>query len=253
MDIQALVMTNVVRVAAAQIKVTGNIKKNTQRIIKSLEKAKKQKIDMICFPECSTLKDESLIRKKAIELHDAIEKIRQKCSELKIWCIFGTYEPLGKKIHNTAYIVSREGKIIYKYKKVHLWGKENRLVTAGRKNKVIRTEFGHIAVITCWDFAFPSYIQKLSRQGAKIIFCPSFVINHKGTEVFMESLPVVRAFENIAYFVLCDAFHEKTASRSFIASPFQIMRSIAKKDGMIYADLDLNFIDKMRKRFNTLK
>ncbi|MFC2142813.1 carbon-nitrogen hydrolase family protein [Candidatus Aenigmatarchaeota archaeon] len=245
-------MKNNVRVAAAQIKLTHSINKNIDKISKFVEKAAKKKCDIVCFPEESTFQKEDKINDKVmIEINNGINKIREKCREHKIWIILPTYEKVGKKIYNTALVINRKGTVVGKIKKKHLWRYEKKSVSPG-SSKVIKTEFGKIAVIICWDFAFPTYIQSLSKKGARIIFCPSFLVAHVGTEKLMESVPIVRAFENIAYYVTCDAITSRTASRSFIASPYSILRKIEKKEGMIYADLDLKRIDKMRKSFDTL-
>lgn len=248
-------MKNRVRVAAVQMKATDSIPKNTQKMLKFINAAKKKGVDIICFPECATIHDEERIigkPKRLKELKESIASIKEKCRQAEVWCIFGTYEPVRNRIYNAAYVVDRSGDVVYKYNKVHLWQREKKLVTAGKNNNPVKTEFGSIGIITCWDFAFPAFIQKLSKSGARIIFCPSFIVSPSGTEKIMESMPVVRAFENIVYYVLCDAFHKRTASRSFIAGPYSIIKRIEKKEGMIYADLNLKKIDIMRKRFDTL-
>ena len=119
---------------------------------------------------------------------------------------------------------------------------------------VIETDFGKIGIIICWDFAFPEYIKNLSSEGAQIIFCPSYLLDDAkiSKEVF-RSYPLTRAFENLAYFVSCDAFTDEVLSESYICGPLKILNKIKKREGIIFTDLDLRKIAQLRKRYNCLK
>ena len=233
------------KVAAAQIKVTRNAEDNCKKILSFLERAKQRKVDIICFPEtCLITKTKDII-----PVEKFLNKIKEKCKKLKIYCIFGTYEKIGKDVYNVVYLIDRNGKLKYKYKKRHLWITEKN-VKSGEVNKVINTEFGKIGIITCWDFAFPEDIRKLSKSGARIIFCPSYLVNYKPAKDVLESLPLIRAFENCCYYVTCDTFTKETAGMSFICSPYKILGKIKGREGIISRKIDLKRIDKLRKFYD---
>jgi predicted amidohydrolase len=191
-------------------------------------------------------------RENAIDVSQQIKKIQEKCKENSIWCIFGSYIPKNDKIMNAIFLVDGSGKIKYEYHKVHLWIAEKEKVTAGKTNKVIDTEFGKIGIIDCWDFAFPSFVQQLSRKGAKIIFCPSYLVDSEEDAEPTKAIPLVRAFENLAFYVSCDAFTDETLSESYICHPLRVLQKIEKKEGIIFADLNLDEIDSLRKHYDHL-
>ena len=235
------------KVSAAQIKVTRNPEENCEKILLFLERAKRRKVDIICFPEtCLVTKS-----KDVIPVENFLKKIKEKCKTLRIYCIFGTYEKMRKSIYNIVYLVDKNGKIKYKYKKIHLWVTEkNKNVKPGKENRVINTEFGKIGIITCWDFAFPEDIRKLSKEGARIIFCPSYLVNYRPAKDVLEYLPLVRAFENCCYYVTADVFTKETAEMSFICSPYKIFAKIKGREGMISRKIDLRRIDRLRKFYD---
>jgi len=224
-----------VKIALAQIELSDKTSHNVKKILDYIEKASIKKVDIICFPE-STLGD-NVFDLKARE----IKVIQESCKNKSIYCIFGAHIKERGKIYNSAILVNRKGNIQYVYNKINLFpGLDLKKTTPGNRNKVIKTDFGKIGIIICWDFAFPEYIRKLSKKGAQIIFCPSYLLNDAeiSKEVF-RSYPLTRAFENAVYFVSCDAFTEEVLGESYICSPLKIINKIRGKEGIIFADLDL--------------
>ncbi len=237
------------RVAVAQIKVIDNVEKNSQQILKFIDKAFNKQADIVCFPETCLNPD----NENVIDVSSHIKEIRERCREKSIYCIFGSYIKSGKKIFNTVFLIDRSGRILYKYKKVHLWKSELENVSPGKTNKVIRTDFGKIGIINCWDFAFPEFVKNLSKEGAKIIFCPSYLIDYERDEDLLRKIPLVRAFENISYYVSCDAFTDETLSESCICHPLKILKTIKKREGIMFEDLNLKEIDSLREYYDLLK
>jgi len=238
-----------VKVAAAQIAVTRNALKNLDNIIKYIKKAASKNVDIVCFPEASLIHNNNKKTIKKIPFKKYINKIKNACKENKIHCIFGSNILKNNKLYNSAFLIDDKGKIIYTYNKVNLWINEKKEKVNGRKNKVVKTKFGKIGIIICWDIAYPEYVKKLGEQGAWIIFCPSYVVNYKRELGSYEQLPYARAFENSAYFVYCDAYAKDTVKYSCICNPSRIYSRIRGKEGMIVAELDHRKILGLRKRY----
>ncbi len=236
-------------VAAAQIRVTKNTEKNLKNIIKYIKKAASKDVDIVCFPEASLIHNNNKKTIKKIPIKKYINIIKKICKDNKINCIFGTNILEKNKLYNSAFFVDDSGEILFRYNKVNLWINERKEKVNGKKNNVIKTKFGKIGIIICWDIAFPEYVKKLSRKGAWIIFCPSYVINYKRELKSYEQIPFVRAFENIAYFVYVDAYAKDTVKYSYICGPSRIYSKIRGKEGMIIADLDHRKILGLRKRY----
>lgn len=232
------------RVAVAQIKV-DNLDSNIKRIKKYIRKAKSKNADIIVFPETCVYVYAS---QNPIYFNHYLNEIKQECKNNNIWCIFTSYTKSYGKKHNTAFLINRNGEIISRYNKKHPWISELGLITPGKSIKTINTdEFGKIGIIICSDIGFPNDIKKLSKNGAWIIFCPTYDSIKWETPDIHADLPLIRAYDNACYFIVCDAFTKETMSVSTIASPMKILKRIVKRPSLIIQDLDYNLIKKIRK------
>jgi len=236
------------KIALAQIEISDELDKNVEKVLKFINKASAKKADIVCFPE-------SCLGENFLDMGcKEIQEIRNKCKEKSIYCIIGAHLKEKNKIYNSAILINRKGEVQYVYKKIHLFpGLDLKETFPGKTNKIIETDFGKIGIIICWDFAFPEDIKKLSKAGAQIIFCPSYLL--KSTKISKEvfrSYPLSRAFENLAYFASCDAFTEEVISESYICNPAKILKKIKHREGLITADLNLEKIIRLRKFYNCL-
>lgn len=235
-----------IKVAVAQIEVFDDLNKNIGKILSFISRAASKKADIVCFPE-SCLGD-SVLELKSKE----IKKIKERCKNESIYCIIGGHIKEKNKVFNSAILINRSGDVQYVYKKIHLFpGLDLKETSHGKKNKVIETDFGKIGIIICWDFAFPNEIKKLSIEGAQIIFCPSYLLSDsKISKDVFRSYPIVRAFENLVYFVSCDAFTDEVLGESYICSPLKVLNKIKNREGIIFSELDLNKLNSLKKRYN---
>ncbi|MGB3916323.1 MAG: hypothetical protein WBL07_02705 [Thiothrix litoralis] len=62
----------------------------------------------------------------------------------------------------------------------------------------------------------------------------------------LQALPLARAFENLVYFVLCDAVSDNTLSVSMICHPLGVRQRIAQMEGVLIGDLDLAELPTLR-------
>ncbi|MBI2208107.1 carbon-nitrogen hydrolase family protein [Candidatus Woesearchaeota archaeon] len=242
-----------VKIGAAQIRVTKNANENLNKIINYIKKAASRNADIICFPEGSLIHSKNKNYIKKIPINNYINKIKNACKENKIHCIFGTALMEKNKLYNTAFFIDDKGKIIYKYYKKNLWKSETKVTINGKRNKIVNTKFGKIGLIICWDIAYPEYVKELGKKGAWIIFCPSYVINYKRELESYEQLPLARSFENSCYFVYCDAYAKDTVKYSYICGPSRIYSKIRNKEGMIIAELDKRKIMLLKRYYGLVK
>jgi hypothetical protein len=74
--------------------------------------------------------------------------------------------------YNTAVLLDREGKVAGYYRKVYVfWGEGLNLSEEGVK--VFDTDFGRIALLTCFDANFDEVWSEAERQGAELVLWPS--------------------------------------------------------------------------------
>src|SRR3989344_4414770 len=244
-------MKNNFKIAAAQL----NISKPISSVIKDIKKymclAKKRKAEIICFPEESI----SAGPKKNKEV---ISKIKEYCRLYSIWCIIAANLKEKKYSYKSALIINAEGEIFGKHKKVHVLG--DGPVMPGSKFNVYSTPFCKIGIAICWDVSNPVAIKKMAKKGAKIIFCPMYWCydewahkkNHKKFEKrILESLLLARAYESLVYIVFCNSIDKsepRLTSYTAIAEPHKIIKEIFNKEGMITAEIDLNYLSEIRKK-----
>ena len=225
---------------------------NLEKIKKYIKLAKKSNADIICFPESCVHKTETLAYND-----DLIKEIREECKRNSIWCIITEDLILKGKPYNAAILIGRDGEIKGKYKKIHLYGDD---VSAGKKVRVFKTDFGKIGIVICWDLAFPELFKKMKEAGAEIVFCPSqwcyekqkYDEHHKEREInLLKSLLTARAFENFYFVALCNPLRDEKdlVSYSAIVSPTKILKESIDKQRLMTVKINLDEIKKIESLF----
>ena len=237
-----------VNIAAVQMPISNDSLINFTQILKYVKQAAKNDAKIICFPEISLVSDEKLVK----PINKEIKEITFLAKELKVSIIFGTYLKKEDAIKNQIIVVNQNGKIIHRYNKKHAYISEKKFLKEGRNNRIFTLNKISCAVINCWDYAYPEYIRSLARRGAMLIFCPSYLMSHKKTKEVLKKIPQVRAFDSMSYFVMVDAFTKETFRHSKICHPLKELASISDQQGIIYADVSIKEIKKLRKHFSNI-
>src|SRR5262249_5873162 len=83
-----------------------------------------------------------------------------------------TIEPDGR-VHNTAFLLGRDGKVMGRYQKVNLPLTEQGH-TRGDRFPVFGTpDLGTVGMLICYDMVFPEAARCLALQGADVVFHPT--------------------------------------------------------------------------------
>src|SRR5436190_1908968 len=204
---------------------------NLEQFAKLIDEAGAQKADIICLPEGTTVCGTGLSYFQVSQPipGPATEFLGQCAARNKAWIVAGLYEREGKSIYNTSVLLSRDGKLAGKYRKVCLPREEiDGGITPGHEYPVFDTDFGRIGMMICWDISYPEVARELSARGAEMIFMPIWGGN--------ETLAKARAIENQIYLVASGydfrtAIYNK-AGEELAKSP--------DSTNIIYANIDLN-------------
>ena len=117
------------------------------------------------------------------------------------------------KCFNRAYLLDRNGEIVSKYDKIHLFdyfgGNEGGYTTAGEKYVVAETDFGKIGFATCFDLRFADMFSTLCKLGAELFVVPAaWSVINKAPETYKtqylknwQMITCARAYDNVAYIV----------------------------------------------------
>ena len=202
-------MPDQIKVALAQISCkVGDKEHNIRKMATYITKAKKQKADLIIFPELSLTG--YTIRDRAYELAETIpgpstEKIEKLAKQNNMHIIYGMVEKSAKAnavLHNVGILISPNG-VIGQYRKMflptHSVFEEKRYFRLGYQAPVFSTDVGKIGIIICYDIFFPEIVRLLRLKGATLIACIS--ASPAVRRNYFETLTTARAIENTAYLV----------------------------------------------------
>jgi predicted amidohydrolase len=164
------------RIALAQINpALGNTGKNLKKHIDFVNKAIREKADLVVFPELSltgyTLKD--LNAELAINPYNSeiLKPLWNKSKKVDIIC-GGVEEDDNYGLFNSAFYLS-EGKTIFTHRKIYPpdYGmfEEIRYFSRGKKAEILDTHFGKIGILVCEDLWHISLPLILALKGAKVI------------------------------------------------------------------------------------
>lgn len=111
----------------------------------------------------------------------------------------------GERLYNTALLVDPRGRLIAKYRKMHLFGyqsEEAKILSPGDSVCVVGTEHGVWGITTCYDLRFPELYRVMVERGAQVFLVvsawPLSRLNH--WLLFNQT----RALENQTYLVSCN-------------------------------------------------
>ncbi|MEM2102902.1 MAG: carbon-nitrogen hydrolase family protein [Candidatus Bathyarchaeia archaeon] len=200
-------MVKQIKIALAQISCkVGDKAYNIRKMATYIAKAKKQKANLVIFPELSLTGYTT--RDRTYELAETItdpstQKIEALAKQNNIHIIYGMIEknPEAKAVlHNTAVLTTPKG-TLGRYRKMYLPThsvfEEKRYFRQGYESPVFATSIGKIGLIICYDIFFPETVRLLRLKGAELIVCIS--ASPSVRRGFFETLTVARAMENTVY------------------------------------------------------
>src|SRR6266446_7281996 len=99
------------RVAAIQFRSSRDLADNVNRMTKQIHTAATNGVRVVVFPECalSGYFEDVITNLSSAQLTAAEEKIAQACREGNIWAIVGSPSRDGKRLFNSALVISPEG------------------------------------------------------------------------------------------------------------------------------------------------
>jgi len=194
------------RIGHCQIEVkSGDFEGNLSKVVAWLERATRDRIEIVCFPECCLTgypDTEELARKGAFAA-DAPEvmKLLDRTGKFDAIAIVGFNELRGKGLYNTALVVYK-GHVLGTYSKCSAYQPFHK---QGREFPVFEHKGVKFGVIICSDGGYIEPARILALKGAQIIFAPHY--NYIGKDGLLGHYRHVRAdhtaraVENHVYFV----------------------------------------------------
>ena len=266
-----------------QSKILNNYNSNLKAVIKNIKKAANRNAKIICLPElfltnyfCQTENHSNF--KFAEKIPGKTSKVFCDLSkELNIVLMISMFEKKTRGFyHNTSIIINEKGKILSKYRKMHIPDDpgyyEKFYFTPGDLGfKSIKTKYGNIGPLICWDQWFPEAARLTALRGAQIIFYPTAIGWHpkekkKFGKAQLDSWVTMQkshAIANGTYVVAVNRVgNEKKGNKkiefwgnSMIIDPSgKIIGKLGnKKEGILIREIDYDKIDAAREHWPFLR
>ena len=189
--------------------------------------------------------------------------------ELGIWLEAGSiYESNPEdpsRPFNTTFLIRPDGTLAAKYAKLHpfdvvlpngVTSRESDRVCPGKVLAAADTELGKLGLAICYDVRFGEIFRLMALDGAKIFAVPANFTVNTGKDHW-ETLVRARAIENECYVIAPNQMGKKprfTAyGNSMIVDPWgTVIARASEKPGVITAEIDLEYVTKVRQSTFTL-
>lgn len=253
-----------IRIACLQLKVRQDKYDNIEQLAEILADGRTEGADFISLPEMwnCPYQTELFPEYAEPEQGDTWLAMSTLARKHNVYLVGGSIPELDDqgRVYNTCYVFDREGRQIGKHRKVHLFDiyahgqqvfKESDTLTGGDSFSTFDTEFCRMAVNICFDIRFPESSRIPALNGAKVIFNPA-AFNMTTGPVHWELGFRQRAIENQIYMVGTSSARDPEAGyiawgHSIITDPWgDIVMQMDEKPGVEAAELDLDYIDKVR-------
>lgn len=225
-------------------------------IEKLVEKAAKDKAEIICFPE-SYIPGYSVMTEFSTEtptieiLKNALDKVCQIAAKNEIAVIIPMDWYLPEGLANLAFVISNKGEILGYQTKNQLDPTEDNVWIPGTTRQIFEVNGVKFGITICHEgFRYPESVRWAAQNGAKIVFHPHFGgSNIKGTKLtewgsknnpYYEKAMMMRALENTIYFASANcAFNYPDSASSVIAPDGTcIAHETYGKPGVLIAEIE---------------
>ncbi|MFJ5622809.1 carbon-nitrogen family hydrolase [Peribacillus loiseleuriae] len=244
------------KIACVQMDIAfGEPEKNFTAIEKYIEEAANAQVDVIVFPEMWNTgyaldKLDSLADREGSITRKLLSQLAKKHQVNIVGGSVATKR--GDKYFNTMYIVDSTGKIVAAYDKAHLFKlmDEHVYLNEGQSMNVFELDGITCGGVICYDLRFPEWIRTHTLHGAKIMFIPAEWpkkrIDH------WQLLLQARAIENQCFIVAVNRVgkdpNNEFNGHSMVIAPWgELLISNQTEEGNLYAELDLEEVDRVRK------
>ena len=266
-------MLSPLHIACIQNNAGTDPQKNIAVILKKVDFALKRKAKLIALPENfywrGAAKDMAYLARRVTPV--VISQFRTRAKKYRVAFLLGSVlesAPGKNKFYNTSILISGTGKVLARYRKIHLFDvalknvkvRESRHIVSGAKVVTARIHGIKAGLTICYDLRFPELFRALSKRGAQLIFVPSNFTETTG-KAHWEVLLRARAIENLAFIAAPAQSGKnpdsglKSFGTSLIIDPWGRVLARGSRTGqeVIIADLDFEEQSRLRRALPALK
>ena len=251
-----------IKIAICQVKAVTDRDETLNHACDMIREAASNGADFAVLPEMFICPYSPRWFRRCAELgHEPIvSALSDLAKDLGIYIVGGSIpESAAGKIYNTCFIFDRQGNIIGRHRKIHLFDsdvsgmpvRESDTFSPGSEITVFDTEFGKMGCAVCYDIRFPEVFRAMAERGAQVVFLPAQFNMVSGPHHWASMLRA-RACDYQYFFVGAAAarnpdFKYQCYGHSIIIDPFGDVLGIGDEDEtIVYADIDLGRIEEVR-------
>ena len=248
-----------IKIAVAQIDVVpDNVEETVSKVCHWIVEASSKGADVVLFPEFVLSASYYALSNRGLapKVAEAIPgpstlQVAAKAREAQIDVIVGLCERTERGlIYDSAVYIDKRGEFLGVYRKTHVATPTEHLFASGTTFPIIKTEYGNVGILICYDLEFPETARILSLKGADIIYhlvanwstIPFDISNRLADLVFR-----ARALENLIPIVTCnrvgwdqDLGAHFIGKSSIINALGEQIAKAGKEEEIITADIDLS-------------
>jgi predicted amidohydrolase len=260
-----------VRVGAVQLNATEDTDRNLETADRLTRHAAGLGAEVVVLPEkWSVLGTDEQMTAGAEPLDGrCISWARSTARELGIDLVAGSIVERvdgSEKSANTSVHVGADGEVRAVYRKLHMFDVEVEGVSYAESaheqpgDELVVSELdggAHLGMTICYDLRFPELYRRLTLRGAEVLSVPS-AFTLPTTRDHWEILLRARAIENQSFVVAANQVGEhpggfRSGGRSMIIDPWGlVLATAADGEGVAVAELDMESLRAIRRRFPTL-
>src|SRR5262245_17910702 len=175
------------------------------------------------------------------------ERLGEIARDNALWVAAGSvYERSDEgHIHNTAVVVSAEGELAARYRKVFPWRPSEHSVPGDGFVTFDIPDVGRIGLAICYDGFFPEVMRQLAWLGAEVVIQPTLTTTSDRSAELIAAR--ANAIFNQLYVVNVNAAQPTALGRSLIVDPEGLVRQQAGEGEELLTDvLDLEAVERVR-------
>lgn len=255
------------KLAVAQVIVSDSKNENIKKAKDYAEKSNKDGVDILVFPETFMVDCPSTSTTKLADVAESmngpfVNEMKAIASGRNIYLLFGMYEKKegeNKRAYNSIVLLNRQGEIVHKYRKTHLYDafvhkESNRVIPGTEEFPVVETDIGKIGLMICYELRFPEISRKLVLEGADIIIVPTAWVAGDMKDEHWSTLLKARAIENTTYVAGANQIGNIYSGTSMIYDPMGVrIASAGEEEALIIAEIDIERTDRVREKLPCLK
>jgi len=268
--VKGYIVMNKFTVGVIQIDSKDDVNSNLLVVEGFIEEAVNRGAKLICMPEgVNYVGMDSKGHAEEVPGGKTFKFFANLAVKHNVWLHCGSiYEKSGAddRPFNCTMIINTKGELVAKYHKIHPFDvkikdgpsvKESDRIRPGDEIVTVDTgAVGNLGLSICYDIRFGELYRIMALDGVQIFLCPADFTLNTGKDHW-ETLLKARAIENGCYVIApaqCGVKPKFTAyARSMVVDPWgNVIACASDKEGVITADIDLEYEEKVRKQIFTL-